>query len=348
MDYYLIKGEFHVVGYSPDGDSLMFEAKSKKGWNKIVTSHREIFNSKLEDGGGSVQLRLQGIDALETHYSPSPVPKPKAVKKSSSKSAEKPKMGKFRQPVEFGDLATTTLLEFLGADADSIQWKRSGWGGAYISKMSVTKGTKTKTYKKKNADSLEGYVVVNDMDRKGRPIAWVFPGKTSLRDGSRVTTRKLKGILKKSGNYKLVSTGLVYPYFFFTLEAALRDVLMNAVKNAQRQKMNLWSVDKSAKGITSKKLSQFTDKYVLFPYLFRRLIKHQYRRMMEGYWAALMKGSKYTPKAETMYLDSFFDDTNPYVFLIKEREFKRLNEVVRVTKTKIKMTTHPGNIVFLS
>lgn len=29
MVYYLTKGHFHVAGYSPDGDSLMFEASSK-------------------------------------------------------------------------------------------------------------------------------------------------------------------------------------------------------------------------------------------------------------------------------------------------------------------------------
>ena len=348
MDYYLIKGEFHVVGYSPDGDSLMFEASNKKNWNKIVTAHRETFNEKIEAGAGSVQLRLQGIDALETHYSPSPVPKPKDVKKSSSSKAEKPKMGKFRQPAEYGELATATLLEYLGVAEDSIKWKKSGWGGAYISQIGIPSKKSTKTYKKKNADPLKGYIVVNDMDRKGRPIAWVFPGKSSYRDGSRLSASKLKGILKQSGNYKLVSTGLVYPYFFFTLEAALRDILMNAVKNAQRQKMNIWSVDKTAKGITTKKFSQITDKYLIFPYLFRRMVKHQYRRMMEGYWAALMSNSKYSPATEALFLDTFFDDTNPYVFLIEEREFKRLDEVIRVTKTKIKLNTHPGNIVFLS
>lgn len=348
MDYYLIKGEFHVVGYSPDGDSLMFEANNKNQWDKIITAHRDTFNEKLETGGGSVQLRLQGIDALETHYSPSPVPTPKEVKKKKSSVAEKPKMRKVRQPAEYGNLATAALLEHLGVDADSMQWKNSGWGGAYISKLKITNGKTTKSYKKKNGDPIKGFVVVNDMDRKGRPIAWVFPGKTSLRDGSRITTSKLKGILKQSGNYKLISNGLVYPYFFFTLEAALRDVLMNATKNAQRQKMNIWSMDKSAKGITTRKFSYFTDKYLLFPYLFRRLVKHQYRRLMEGYWSALMDGKKYTPKTEAVFLDSFFDDTNPYVFLIEEREFKRLDEVIKVTKTKMRMTTHPGNIVFLS
>ena len=70
--------------------------------------------------------------------------------------------------------------------------------------------------------------------------------------------------------------------------------------------------------------------------------------MMEGYWDALKKKKAYKPKTQSMFLDSFYDDTNPYVFMIKEAEFKRLDEIIKVTKTKMKMTTHPGNIVFLA
>ena len=348
MDYYLIKGHFHAVGYSPDGDSLMFEAGNLKHWNKVVTAHRSTFEEKLESGNGVVQLRLQGIDALETHYSPSPIPKPKEITKKSSAQAEKPKMGKFRQPAAYGDLATANLLQLFGVAPDAIKWRKSGWGGAYISQLAIGEGEKAKVYKKKNEDPLEGYVVVNDMDRKGRPISWVFAGKTSIRSGSRITTGRLAQLLKQSGNYQLLSRGLVYPYFFFTLEAKLRDILMSAVKNAQRQEMNIWSEDRTAKGITTRRFSEVTDEELIFPYLFRRMVKHQYRRMMEGYWEALMEGEAYKPQTEALFLSSFFDDTNPYVFLIEEREFKRLDEVVRVTNTKIRMNTDPGNIVFLS
>jgi len=62
-----------------------------------------------------------------------------------------------------------------------------------------------------------------------------------------------------------------------------------------------------------------------------------------------LEGKKaYKPKAESLFLKSFFDDTNPYVFMIAEKDFRRLDEIVIVTRNKIKMTTHPGNIVFLS
>jgi hypothetical protein len=311
-----------------------------------VTEFRDLFDQKLKDGKGVVQLRLQGVDALETHYSPSPVPPPKDIGSKTSSKAEQPKIGKFRQPEKYGEMATDKMLDMFGVESKA--WKNSGWGGAYISQIEVKKGNKTTTYKTKNADPLEGFVVVNDVERKGRPISWVFAGKTKIRDGAKLTTSQLGGILKESANYKLAATGLVYPYFYFTLEAKLRDILMNAVENAQRQKMNIWSADETAVGIKMNKFSQITDHHLIFPYLFRRLIKHQYQRMMEGYWEALKKNKSYTPNTDSLFLDSFYEDTNPYVFMIKESEFKRLDELVQVTKTKLKMTTPPENIVFLS
>ena len=348
MEYYLIKGQFHVIQYSPDGDSIMFKADNPKTWDKIVTNYREVFNKKLEEKDGVVQLRLQGIDALETHYSPSPLSKPKDVPDKEPSKVERPIIGKFRQPVKYGTLATTQLLELFGVIPDSIQWKHSVWGGSYIRKISVLNKEKTYTYDKKHTEKLDGYIVVNDFDRKGRPLSWVFGGNTRTRNGSRLTTSKIEKILKQSANYKLIANGLVYPYFYYTLEAKLRDILMNATIDAQTEKLNIWSEDETNKGITTRRFSNVTDDHVIFPYLFRRLVKHQYRRMMEGYWEAITHNNQYSPRTEALFLDSFFEDTNPYVFLIEEREFKRLNEVIRITKTKIRINTHPGNIVFLS
>ncbi len=347
MDYYLIKGKFYAVGYSPDGDSLMFKADNDKHWDKIKTEHRKEFEERLSEKDGAVQLRLQGVDALETHYSPSPLPPPRAVSGQNAAQAEQPEKGKFRQPAEYGDLATAKMLELFGVDPDSIKWRTSGWSGAYIDELTIKKGNWSKSCKDKHDDALDGYVVVNDMDRKGRPISWVFAGNTGTRNGSRLTTGELAQILDQSANYKLLAQGLVYPYFFFTLEAKLRDLLMGAVENARRQKMNIWSADKSDQGVWVRKFSELVKQDLIFPYLFRRLVKHQYKRLMEGYWEALQKQSRYTPDTDDLFLESFFDDTNPYVFLIDERNFKRLDEVVHVTKTKIQMKTHPGNIVFL-
>lgn len=62
MPFHLIKGTFHVVGYSPDGDSIRFNADDHDNWNLLNGSPVEL------NARGHVQLRIEGIDTLETHY----------------------------------------------------------------------------------------------------------------------------------------------------------------------------------------------------------------------------------------------------------------------------------------
>ena len=66
MPFTLLKGTFHVKGYSPDGDSLKFKAKRASNWKKL-TGKAVKPNAK-----GHVQLRIEGIYSLETHYARSP------------------------------------------------------------------------------------------------------------------------------------------------------------------------------------------------------------------------------------------------------------------------------------
>jgi hypothetical protein len=65
MAYTLIKGSFHVVGQSPDGDSLKFRATNAMLWDKVQTENRDLFIRNFKENAGVVQLRLEGIDALE-------------------------------------------------------------------------------------------------------------------------------------------------------------------------------------------------------------------------------------------------------------------------------------------
>lgn len=62
MPFYVIKGTFHVLGYSPDGDSIRFKANNKKNWTKLFGPPVDL-NAKQH-----AQLRLEAIDTLETHY----------------------------------------------------------------------------------------------------------------------------------------------------------------------------------------------------------------------------------------------------------------------------------------
>ena len=58
----VIKGRFHILGFKPDGDSIRFCAGNKELFQGL---YREYKNNSVT---GDFQLRLEGIDAPETHY----------------------------------------------------------------------------------------------------------------------------------------------------------------------------------------------------------------------------------------------------------------------------------------
>ena len=60
--FFLIKGTFHVKGYSPDGDSIRFQANDSANWKKLSGPAVEL-NAREH-----AQLRMEAVDALETHY----------------------------------------------------------------------------------------------------------------------------------------------------------------------------------------------------------------------------------------------------------------------------------------
>lgn len=62
--YKVIKGTFHVKGYQPDGDSIRFRAENDAhwSWGGFAWSDAQRKNAKKK------QIRIEGIDALETHY----------------------------------------------------------------------------------------------------------------------------------------------------------------------------------------------------------------------------------------------------------------------------------------
>ena len=62
MPFFVIKGTFHIEGYSPDGDSVRFRADDKEHWAKLGGRSAQL-NAK-----DHAQLRLEAIDTLETHY----------------------------------------------------------------------------------------------------------------------------------------------------------------------------------------------------------------------------------------------------------------------------------------
>ncbi|MEM6772507.1 MAG: hypothetical protein AAF597_18160, partial [Bacteroidota bacterium] len=116
------------------------------------------------------------------------------------------------------------------------------------------------------------------------------------------------------------------------LKSKLRTVLQAAADKATTKKKNIWSKDRTFTGVRTSGVSDITKKYLLQPHYFRKIIRFVHQSKS---------------KKDKIDLSSLYDDTNPYIYLSNERDFVRTDEILIVSKSKIRLNTHPGNIVFL-
>jgi endonuclease YncB( thermonuclease family) len=72
-EFKIIKGKFHVKGYKPDGDSIRFEADDPAHWDSFD------WDSVSKKRAVKKQLRIEAMDALETHYEGYHQPRPFAI-----------------------------------------------------------------------------------------------------------------------------------------------------------------------------------------------------------------------------------------------------------------------------
>jgi hypothetical protein len=63
MPMLCLAGSYRILATEPDGDSIRFYPDDAAQWSLVPGRHAVQTNA-----GGSAQLRLDGIDALETHY----------------------------------------------------------------------------------------------------------------------------------------------------------------------------------------------------------------------------------------------------------------------------------------
>ncbi len=116
MPFRVIRGTFHVIGYSPDGDSVRFKADDTGQWDKV--SGRVKLNAK-----GHAQLRIEAIDTLETHFMDE------------------------HQPRELADAAADQLFQLLGiknaiwnAERSKVVSAEDGTKGCIIARMAEKNG----------------------------------------------------------------------------------------------------------------------------------------------------------------------------------------------------------------
>lgn len=265
MAFLLIRGKFLPKTGQPDGDSVRFTPNNKSLFTTLEQqSDHKLKRSKLAGGGVSVQLRYEGIDAMEKDAKPG-----------------------------FPKQALDNNKKLLG----------------------FKEGTNTEP---------TGYILASGIEKNGRPIVFVFAGNPNAADGSQVFLDV--PMLKKSVNYKQVEAGLVYPMYYMSLYAELRDALSAAVVKARKAGLGLWPQDKSAAGIPFKTRGAVKQLPPIFPKLYRRLQK--------------------TNKTSASAFLAELDKAGERVATLSDGRFLEFDDVLTIVGSKLKLTYKPEDLVF--
>jgi endonuclease YncB( thermonuclease family) len=224
MPYRLIKGRYRVVNYAPDGDTIRFEPDDHAALGHLEEEAR--FNARRH-----VPLRLEGIDALESHYSP-----PSGG-------------GALSQPMLLARAATDFLLDFVGIH--DVVWTSE--------RRSIVSAT----------DGAAGHILSRSVDKYGRLIAFAYAGEANEEDGTEVFLDAAR--LEASYNQSALREGLAYPTFYWGLFADLRNALTATTAEARTERRGVFAEDATQTGVEVASLASITDEEVVLPKLFRRL-----------------------------------------------------------------------------
>lgn len=138
MPYALIRGRSKIVSTAPDGDSFRFYPDDADAFEKAGLRVR------VNTGGGA-QLRLDGIDTPETHYTP-PV------------GGTRP----LHQPLEAAHGAASRALDLLG--------------------FTHVKRGQDETVTASEPETVPCHIASRSTDKHGRCVAFAFPGEVASND----------------------------------------------------------------------------------------------------------------------------------------------------------------------
>lgn len=142
MTMLLIEGTYRVLRTQPDGDSVRFYPNDPAEWELVDPPHTVRRNV-----GGGAQLRMDGIDALETHYTASP-------------------LGVLHQPLKYAQLAAGELLSWLG--------------------FTDVRRNDSETVTAATPDQAPGFILTRGADLYGRCVALVGRGLAPAASGRQV------------------------------------------------------------------------------------------------------------------------------------------------------------------
>jgi endonuclease YncB( thermonuclease family) len=284
MPMLCLAGTYRIVDTEPDGDSIRFYPDDPSQWS-LVGGHRRV----RANAGGGAQLRLDGIDALETHY-------------TAQGGGER-----LHQPLVLAHDAAAELLRWLGF-----------------------KGVQRDVEKVVAADpaKLAGYLLTRTADIYGRCVALVGRGDAPVPSGTQLRVNVAQ--LRRTGNFRLLTTGLAYPTFYTNLFPDLRRAMVAEVARAQPDR-GVWPSDRTEKGFEVTALETLTDDVVIMPKLFRRLV--DYLHLGDG-------------DPSLAGFASYLEQRDDRVIVMPEADFTSFDTVVRVDGQAVRLTTGPENLVF--
>lgn len=294
MPYTLITGQFHIhypdiprQGPEPDGDTLKFEPDNRA----LVDALGQAVGVTPDfNGRGMINLRFEGIDALELHFS------------------------EMHQHQGWSEAARDAVLRMAG-------FRQVRFYADLPHKVQSVQN-----------HPRPGYILTRTLDTYGRIICFVFAGPANDPDGTSVWLEGPQ--LNRSMNARLMAAGLVYPAFYTSLPAELRDHLAARAVRAWNQGQGLWP-DDTANKIWLQQIPNLAtlEPLALWPKLFRRLSK---------YFAAGNNG--------LAGFDAWLraDPTNrDDRILLSNGDIVNMHNVVETQGNYIRMTEWPEDIVIL-
>jgi endonuclease YncB( thermonuclease family) len=175
-------------------------------------------------------------------------------------------------------------------------------------------------------DGTRGFILSRTTEGNRRPVSFVFAGTAPEADGASLDLTPAR--LRKSLNYLSVAAGLAYPTYYEGLFPDLRDTFTEAAVAARKANKGLWPRDRTMKGVSVLNLAAVTDRHVVLPKLFRRLVAYlEAGGGIEGFKAYLAKHG-----------DAVFELTNGHS--------THLDTFVDVTGHKLRLTINPEQLVF--
>lgn len=327
-------GAVYAVGFKPDGDTLTFKPDQPAAMAALPDSDgqpgRVVYDTERN---GAASVRLQGVDALETHYQPSVAdPRPPGA---STPSTPKPSAGNHHQRLDLARGAAHALLGQLGVVATDADWH--SWG--YLRRVTVGGAAVDDKFQ----EGARAIVVSNGVDRNGRVLGWIFPSRAGLGEGEVLSEAALEARLGDCVNLALLSQGWAYPYFYYTLSAGLRGELSYRSSLAQRYRRGIWAHDASAAGVALPTLDAL-EQAVLHPYLFRKLLRTWRQVALETWYAG---GDTSAAALQALPLHRLFDTGDPYLHRLSTRDFRRLGELLTVDGGVLRMSVGWRDLVFL-